>query len=149
VYLPEVVEAHSGDLRDPHNTIVLILSDWGLAGLLLYLGYYLTCFRLLIQVRKRAPEGGIWYYRSLAIQTALVAIFVAGLFSDRLYAEVPYWMGALAVALHRLQSHKLAQQESSAVAEPRTRPESSRVTATGVEQEVGRFAASSRAAASR
>ena len=56
-----------------------------------------------------------WYYRSVAIQLAMVGIFVAGAFSDRLYAEAPYWMGALAVALHRLQTKELTLKQPAAV----------------------------------
>jgi hypothetical protein len=107
IYIPDVVEEMKGEKRDPHNTIVLVSSEWGLPGLALFLGYYFACYLLLRDVRNRAPEGGIWYYRSVAVQVSMIGVFVAGLFTDRLYAEAPYWMGALAVALHRLQTHKL------------------------------------------
>jgi len=107
VYAPELVE-RLGEKRDPHNTFVLVASEWGLPGLALFLGYYLTSFHLLRQVRRRAREGGIWYYRSVAIHLSLVALLVAGSFTDRLYAEAPLWMGALAVALHRLQARSLS-----------------------------------------
>ena len=115
LYVPQVVDANGGELRDPHNTFLLVTSEWGIPGLVLLLGYYGSCAVLLWQVRRRAPEGGMWYYRSVAIQLAMVGIFVAGAFSDRLYAEAPYWMGALAVALHRLQTKELTLKQPAAV----------------------------------
>lgn len=112
IYIPEVVEL-LGQKRDPHNTIVLVGSEWGVVGLALFLGYYGACFRLLRDVRRRSPEGGIWYYRSVGVELALIGVFIAGMFTDRLYAEAPYWMGALAVALHRLHAHKLARENET------------------------------------
>jgi O-antigen ligase len=90
--------------RDPHNTLVLVASEWGVIGLLLLLGFYYFSFRLLREVRRQSG-GGIWYYRSVAIQVSMIGLFVAGLFTDRLYAEAPYWLGGLAVALHRVHCH--------------------------------------------
>jgi len=107
-YAAELVES-AGEKRDPHNTIVLVASEWGLIGLSLYLSFYFTTYRLLRDVRKRAVDM-LWYYRSAAVQIAMVGLFVAGLFTDRFYAEAPYWMGALAVALHRLHTHELEKR---------------------------------------
>lgn len=107
-YIADIVEAHKGQQRAPHNTYILVASDWGIPGLMLYLGYFFALFALTREVRRRAPEGGIWYYRAVAIDVALVGMLVAGTFSDRLYGEAPYWIGGLAVALHRLQAHRLA-----------------------------------------
>ncbi len=106
-YASGLVEA-LGEKRDPHNTVVLVASEWGIPGLALFLGYYLSSFRLLKDVRRRSEAHGLWYYRSVAIQVSMVGLFIAGLFTDRLYAEAPLWMGALAVALHRIQSTSLA-----------------------------------------
>lgn len=106
VYARELVE-RMGEKRDPHNTVVLVASEWGFPGIALYFAYYLSCASLLAEVRRKS-SGGIWFYRSVAVQLAMIGIFVAGLFTDRLYSEAPYWMGALAVALHRLQSYESA-----------------------------------------
>jgi hypothetical protein len=111
VYIPDIV-AKNHEKRAPHNTLVLVASEWGILGLALFLGYYLSCFKLLMDVRRRAGAGDIWYYRSVAVQLSMIGLLVAGLFSDRLYAEAPYWMGALAVVLHRLQSHEIRAQQT-------------------------------------
>ena len=77
------------------------------------LGYYGSVLWLARRVRKRAPDGGIWYYRAFAIERSMVGLMVASVFADRLYGEAPYWIGGLAVALHRLQSHKLRQESEA------------------------------------
>jgi O-Antigen ligase len=115
-YIPEVV-LRTGELRAPHNTFVLVASEWGLPGLALFLGYYFSVFRLLAEVRRCAGQGDLWYYRSVAIQLAMIGLLVAGAFADRLYAEAPYWLGALAVVLHRLQAHKLKEEAQKPDAE--------------------------------
>jgi O-antigen ligase len=120
IYIADIVQAHDGQQRAPHNTFVLVASEWGLPGLALFLGFYYSCFRLLSQVRRTSPEGGMWYYRSVAVQMALVGILVAGTFSDRLYGEAPYWMGGLAVALHRLNADRLAKQKAAGESAPST-----------------------------
>ena len=117
-YASELVD-RMGERRDPHNTFVLVASEWGILGLLLYLGYYVSTFSLLVQVKRRALDP-LWYYRAVALQVAFVAFAVASAFTDRLYAEAPYWIGALAIALHRLQTHELAVKAEAQVVKPAT-----------------------------
>jgi O-antigen ligase len=112
IYAADLVN-RMGEKRDPHNTVVLVTSEWGIPGLTMYLIYYVTSWMLLADVRKRAMNG-MWYYRSVAVQLAMIGVFVAGLFTDRLYAEAPYWMGGLAVALQRMHAHALRQESSVA-----------------------------------
>lgn len=122
VYIPEVVAANEGEKRAPHNTWLLIACDWGIPGFALMVGFYLSTLRVTREIRRRAAEGGIWYYRALAIELSVVGIMIAGMFSDRLYAEAPYWMGALAVSLHRLQTEEIGQHEPTVPAvSPRQR----------------------------
>jgi len=116
-YVAELVDELGGE-RDPHNTYVLVASEWGVIGLGLFLAYFISTFRLLSLVKRRAPEGGLWYYRSVALQASLFGFLVASLFIDRLYSEAPYWMGAFAVSLHRLQTHQLAVKAQTDTAEP-------------------------------
>jgi hypothetical protein len=110
IYTPTTLDITTGQ-RAPHNTVMLVTAEWSVLGLFLFLMYYASAGLLLRKVRKRAVAGDIWYYRSVAIQVSMVSLFVAGLFSDRLYAEAPYWMGALAVVLYRLQTAHLAQTQ--------------------------------------
>jgi putative inorganic carbon (hco3(-)) transporter len=117
VYIPGIVAAHRGQKRAPHNTAILVLSEWGIPGFFLYAGFFMSVFLLLRQVRKRAGFG-IWYYRALAIELSLVGLLVAGLFTDRLYSEAPYWMAALAIALHRIQASALQHSATAVPAVP-------------------------------
>jgi hypothetical protein len=115
IYTPTTLAEETGT-RAPHNTLLLVTAEWGFIGLILFSGYYVSVFRLLNRIRARAPDGDLWYYRAVAIQLSLVGVFVAGLFTDRLYGEAPYWMGGLAVALYRLQSYELAKAKQPAPA---------------------------------
>jgi O-antigen ligase len=110
IYAPEVVKAHSGELRAPHNTFVEVASEWGIPGLFFFCAYYFMAFRLMWQVRKRAREGDIWHYRAMAVELSMVAILVAGMFVDRTYGEATYWIGGFAVIVHRLHAHHLQQE---------------------------------------
>lgn len=114
-YIPEIVAAHGGDMRAPHNTFVMVLSEWGIAGFVFYLALYGSALRMLQRVKKRATaeEAGFFYWRALSVQLAIISYLVAQMFSDRLYAEAGYWMIALAFALNRIQL-----TEHAAVSEP-------------------------------
>jgi hypothetical protein len=111
VYIPAIVDEHGGQQRAPHNTYVLTASEWGVAGLILLVGFLVHTFVALHRVRKRAAAADWYYYRSLALQLALIATLTAGTFSDRLYGESIYWMCALAIALQRVQHTELAADE--------------------------------------
>jgi hypothetical protein len=102
-----------GEKRDPHNTFVLVASEWGILGFGLFIGYIVSVFRLLREVRRTALNS-MWYYRSVAVQLGFIGLLVAGCFTDRFYAEAPYWMGAFAVALHRIHRHELARSKAPA-----------------------------------
>jgi len=71
IYNREVVEPHDGEQRAPHNTVTLVGTEWGLPGLPLYFSFYATLFMLLRRIRKRDPAGGLYYYRSVALQVAM------------------------------------------------------------------------------
>jgi putative inorganic carbon (hco3(-)) transporter len=122
IYAPHVVAAHHGELRAPHNTFIEVSSEWGIPGLIFFCGYFFMCFRLMWQVRKRAPEGGIWYYRAVGVELSMVAYLVAGMFVDRTYGEATYWIGAFAVVVHRLQAHELSKQAGAPAVAPQPAP---------------------------
>lgn len=111
-YIPDIVEQHNGELRAPHNTYVMVAAEWGVLGLVCYLGAFGATFRMLRQVKRRAEARGPFYWRALSIQIALVSAMVAATFSDRLYGEAPYWMIGLAFALYRVQCTDLAEAQT-------------------------------------
>ena len=104
-YIPEVVAAHDGEVRAPHNTWALVLSEWGVAGMICYLGMYGAAFLTLRRIKVAAKRSGdaYFYWQAFAIQLGLISFLVASTFSDRLYAEAGYWMVGLACALYRIQ----------------------------------------------
>lgn len=104
-YIPDIVAAHGGDPRAPHNTYVMVPAEWGLAGLVCFLGLYASAFLMLRKVKKRSgQDDNFYYWRAFAIQSSLVAYLVASVFADRLYGEAGYWLIALSYALLRMQA---------------------------------------------
>jgi O-antigen ligase len=116
VYIPEVVAAHGGDLRAPHNTWAQVTSEWGILGLICYVGIYASAFVALSRVKRSVTlhEHSFTYWRALAVQLALVAFLVASTFTDRTYAEAGYWMVGLAFALYRIQGADIAEAAPAA-----------------------------------
>jgi O-antigen ligase len=113
-YIAEIVASHDGEPRAPHNTYVMVASEWGVAGLILYLGFIASTFVTLSRVKARSHGQDFFYWRALAIQLALIGAMVAGVFVDRLYGEALYWMSALAYALCRIQCTEHAEAGASA-----------------------------------
>src|SRR5207247_1699888 len=103
--------------RAPHNTWVLVTSEWGLEGLAAYLGLFASTFILLRSIRQRPLVGDDLYYRAFAIQVGLVGALTASTFADRFYGESTYWMCALAVALCRMPDD-VPEESAAPVTEP-------------------------------
>lgn len=119
-YIPTITaDANTGE-RSPHNTYVQLATDWGIHGAVLFFAFMGVTIRLLHRVRKRTPDSAWYFYRSLAVEVALIGTMTAAFFSSRLYGESIYWLCGLAFALHRLQSTEL---EGVAKAVPAAAPE--------------------------
>lgn len=106
-YIPEI-----NSPKSQHNTFVAIFTDWGLIGLLLYLGFLAHAFFITMQVKRLSkwrPELRWYYLNTTAIQLALIGISAAGIFHSRQYAEVVYWLIAFAVAQKRLVENEIAE----------------------------------------
>lgn len=106
IYIPDVVEAHDGKRRTVHSTYLLALTDWGIQGFIFLVGFILSTFYELHDIRKKAPktaEGQKIWLHSLAITLGFTGLLVAGIFTSRLMAEVLYWLPALSAALKNLQ----------------------------------------------
>ena len=116
-YIPDILAADNVEERSPHNTFVQLATDWGVQGFFFFIMFLIMSGVMLYRVRKRTPANTWYFYRSLTVQVALVATMAASFFSNRLYGESIYWMGALAVALHRIQSTELAKLPEGAVLE--------------------------------
>ncbi|MBA2556018.1 MAG: O-antigen ligase family protein [Chloroflexi bacterium] len=107
-YLPQsMLERRQAEEKSPHNTFIQLATDWGVQGFVFYSGFMFGTLWMLHRIRKRTPDNTWYVYRSLAIETALIGTFTAGMFTARLYGESIYWMCALAFALYRIQSTEL------------------------------------------
>jgi len=107
IYAPEVTDGRSTGKVSPHNTWILVATEWGVQGFVLFVAFILATFRILHRIRAETtdPEA---YYRSLAIQIGLIGTLAASTFSDRLYGESIYWLCALAVVAHRIHKNSEA-----------------------------------------
>ena len=113
-YVPELAESmQDGKAKTVHNTFLLALVEWGVVGLLLFVGFLSHAFVILYRIQrdsKRTPNFR-YYVESLCIQFALIAILTAGLFHNRLICETVYWFVAFGVALRNMQVHEMATAE--------------------------------------
>ena len=113
VYAAEVVEAY-GNERTAHNTYVLVASEWGLPGLLVFLAFLVSTIRELHRLRKispTTPEQTRLYVETYAIELGLIGVLAAGIFTNRLYAEAIYWLPAFAAVVKNLYLNE--RQETS------------------------------------
>jgi probable O-glycosylation ligase (exosortase A-associated) len=104
VYVAEVVDSF-GNQRTAHNTYVLAASEWGIPGLIFFLGFLISTFRQLHHLRKDSPitpEEKRMYAETYAIELGLFGLLTAGIFTNRLYAEAIYWLPAFAAVLKNL-----------------------------------------------
>ncbi len=115
-YVPELaVKMQEDGAKTVHSTFFLILVEWGPVGLIMFFGFTIHTMLILGRVRKRSKftPGYRYYVDAMAIQMGIIALFVAGLTHNRLYAEVYYWFGAFAVVLRNLQITELAEEKES------------------------------------
>jgi probable O-glycosylation ligase (exosortase A-associated) len=109
IYIPEIVEAHGGELRTVHNTYLQAASEWGIQGFILFMGFFLSTLRELHGIRKReiqTPEGKRIALESVAITLGLCGVLAASMFINRVYGEILYVLPALAAALKNIHAQE-------------------------------------------
>ena len=107
VYAPEVVEAHEGELRAVHNTYLWAAADWGIAGLIAFLGFIVSAFLTLHRIRRETTSDQM-KLETLALEIALISFLGAAVFINRMYAEILYWLVALAASLANIHDGERA-----------------------------------------
>jgi len=118
-YLPEeLLEQHVGS-RAAHNTLLLVLVEQGLIGLGLFFLFYWQVFRITLRTKKKLrfqlkPKSDpaneqlqLPFMFCNSVVSALAGIFVAGLFTDRLYYEGFYLFCAIGPVLYLLSQNSL------------------------------------------
>ncbi|WP_207690891.1 O-antigen ligase family protein [Desulfonema limicola] len=110
IYIPEIVEAHGGQNRAVHNTYFLMATSWGIQGLFLLLGFYISTLMELHRIRKRTGTSDDKFYHteSLALEVGIIGFLIAIIFINRVYAEGLYWFCALSTVISNLQQSELA-----------------------------------------
>lgn len=98
VYIPEVVARYDGAERGVHNTYLWIGSDWGVAGLVAFLGYLSFTFTGVQRARKACRDDRRLEMEGLAVQASMVGVCVGAIFISRSYGEILYWVPALGTA---------------------------------------------------
>jgi O-antigen ligase len=110
-YSSVLAERHNDEPRAPHNTIVLVMVEYGIQGIVLWLLLIGALFMMLMRTRRLAlaTKDDFIYYRTVAVTVALISALIGSMFTDRLYCEGIYWMMALGLALNRLAENRYAE----------------------------------------
>jgi probable O-glycosylation ligase (exosortase A-associated) len=112
VYIPHIVERFEGETRNVHSTYLQAGSEWGIAGLCLFVVALLSTLLELHRLRRSpptTPEEQRMHAESLAIELGLIGVMMSGLFTSRLYAEALYWLPALTGVLTNIYAKEREQ----------------------------------------
>jgi O-antigen ligase len=112
LYIPQIVEAHEGETRNVHSTYLQAGSEWGIAGLFLFVAALFSTLVELHRLRRSPPttlEEQRMHGESLAIELGLIGVMISGIFTSRLYAEALYWLPALVGVLKNIYAKEREQ----------------------------------------
>ena len=112
-YLGGIVEV--GEERAAHNTYLWVAVDWGVLGLICFLGFIVSTVRSLHRIRREATDEML-KLESFALEVGFIAFLGAAFFVNRPYAEMLYWLPALAAGLANIHDRAWVKQEAPAVA---------------------------------
>jgi O-antigen ligase len=115
IYIPDIVASHGGEERSVHNTYLQLAAEWGIQGLVLWLGFIAATFLLLERSRRQTSKDSWYWSRYLTVELALIGTLIAGVFTNRLYGESVYWICALAFALHRMHATESSEAAETTV----------------------------------
>jgi putative inorganic carbon (HCO3(-)) transporter len=113
-YIPDIVYAHGGQKRSVHNTYLMMATDWGIQGLILFLFFLSGSLFCLYRIRLKANQSpdDFYYIESTAMFIAIAGFLIGSFFLNRIYAESLYWYCALAAALSNIQNREISQMNS-------------------------------------
>lgn len=85
-------EDAEGAARSSHNTLMSVVVEQGIVGVVVYFWLLIVVVREVLRQRRRLINTSIDYATHVtAIGAILVVVFVAGIFTDYLMAEVQFW----------------------------------------------------------
>jgi hypothetical protein len=103
--------------RSSHNTFMTTLVEQGFLGSALYLALWFCIARAVLRIRFQRNVSLEVATFNTAIGAALTVVFVAGMFTDYLNAEVQYWYLALLLSLVQI-----AEAQRRQVLKPASEP---------------------------
>jgi len=108
-YLPSEVLTDTGvgrRVRSAHNTVMAILADHGIVGILITAALGLWVLKALWDLRPvNGPAPGKIGHLRAAVGTSFVALATSGMFVNLLKAEVLIWLLALLAGLQALSTN--------------------------------------------
>lgn len=105
-YVPELrqVFEEKGD-KTVHNSFLNVGTEWGFLGLFFFLGFIIHCMVYLSKIKglaKHVPKLSHFYFEATAIQLSILGTLAAGMFTNRNYAEILYWLCAFSLVLKNI-----------------------------------------------
>jgi len=93
-YLPPEVMPRGKTRRAVHSLYFQTLSDRGYAGTAVWGFLVLSNFLYIRKIKRHLFKKGerSLYFQALALESGLIAFLIAGVFVNRLYAEILYWL---------------------------------------------------------
>lgn len=100
-YLAADADSPEAAARSSHNTFMSVLVEQGIVGVLIYGWLVMLVAVEVFRLRKRYanPESLEYATHVTALGAVFALLFVAGMFTDYLMAEVQYWCLALLASL--------------------------------------------------
>ena len=107
--VPDIGTGSEG--RSSHNTFMTTLVEQGVPGALMYSGQIVWLLLAMFRIRRLGSRGADPELKTMtsALCGALVVVFVSGLATDYLMAEVQFWLFAALVSAFQLAEVSLAE----------------------------------------
>ena len=102
--------------RSSHNTLLSVLVDQGVPGIIIALAMIITVLSLVRRFKKLDDQGlsrELGLFRA-AIGATLAAILTSGMFTNYLKAEIQLWGLALLVAAYEVGKLRCAEIKAQA-----------------------------------
>jgi len=118
-YMPPslLTEKDGTSIRSAHNTIMAVLVDHGILGLILVVAFHVRIARALLRLKKERNDSLSVSLRAIvaALATSLVIYWANAQFANMMKAEIVIWIAAMAGAIEALRKPDEAELPQSPV----------------------------------
>lgn len=114
-----IIRYYHYEKRASHSSLLNCVAELGIHAGILYVALLLAAFRKLHRVNGLADRTDAPTQTRLiayGVLVALVTLIVAGIFTERFYAESFWWILALPLCLQRVAEREVAERSSTAEA---------------------------------